>query len=174
MPCSPRRDAVPLNQGYCKEDFSLSIPFLLSVMAATAPAMSQEFGTTPKAFKAFHSFAQPATIASERPCGYVPKIVTISRIWRFCGRARPSFQAFTIDVAIRILSARWYGAILCSWSLIWIQSAIVFTLAGNGLGCGGFLVFCVNLTEIWRYAKPISATLLHFMEERELCARFQG
>jgi hypothetical protein len=37
---------------------SLSIPASLSVMAATTQAMSQEFGTKSKAFKAFHSFIQ--------------------------------------------------------------------------------------------------------------------
>ena len=44
---------------------------------------------------------------------------------------------------------------------------------GKGLGCNGFLVFGVNLTEIRRYAKPISATLPHSMEERESCGQFQ-
>jgi hypothetical protein len=37
---------------------------------------------------------------------YVPKIATISRICRLFGRARPFFQAFTIDVAIPILAAK--------------------------------------------------------------------
>lgn len=46
-----------------------------------------------------------------------------------------------------------------SWSFTEIQSAIVFTLVGNGLGFDGFSVFGINLTEIRRYAKPNSATL---------------
>ena len=37
---------------------------------------------------------------------YFPRIAAISRICRFCGRARPSFQAFTTDVAIPILAAK--------------------------------------------------------------------
>jgi hypothetical protein len=46
---------------------------------------------------------------------------------------------------------------------------MLFTLAGSGLGGGCFVVFSVNLTEICGYAKPNSTTLLHFMEETELC-----
>jgi hypothetical protein len=51
---------------------------------------------------------------------------------------------------------------------------MLFTLAGKGLGCNGFLVFGVNLTEIRRYAKPISATLPHSMEERESLCNFKN
>jgi hypothetical protein len=62
-----------------------------------------------KAFKAFHSLVQSGEADGDRigrPCRYVPKIVTISRICRFCGRAKPPFQAFTTDVAIPILAAK--------------------------------------------------------------------
>jgi hypothetical protein len=40
------------------------------------------------------------------------------------------------------------------------MSPTLFALAGKGLGCDGFLVFGVNLTEIRRYAKPNGATTL--------------
>jgi hypothetical protein len=85
--------------------FHLGTPGSLSVRDATAPAMSPKFGSPTKALKVFQP-SRPTAIKSLGLRRNKPKIVTISRICRFCGRARPSFQAFTTDVAIPILAAR--------------------------------------------------------------------
>jgi hypothetical protein len=77
-------------------------------MAATTQAMSQEFGVTAKAVKAFHSFVQSGEVNGK----YIGTAVPICAQNRHhlphlpVLRARPSFHAFTIDVAIPILSAR--------------------------------------------------------------------
>jgi len=55
LPASWRCPGQP---GILWEVFPFSIPASFSVMAATTQAMSQEFGTTSKAFKAFHSFVR--------------------------------------------------------------------------------------------------------------------
>src|ERR1700756_2380786 len=85
--------------------FHLSTPGSLSVRDATAPAMFPEFGSPAKALKAFQP-SRPTVIKSLGLRRNEPKIVTISRICRFCGRARPSFQAFTTDDAIPILAPK--------------------------------------------------------------------
>ena len=102
----PPHAAVPVHQGLGLASlFQLSAPGSLSVRDATAPAMSPKFGSPSKAVKAFQP-SRPTAIKSLGLRRNEPKIVIISRICRFCGRARPSFQAFTTDVAIPILSAR--------------------------------------------------------------------
>ena len=69
-PC-PARGAVPVNQGRYGSFFTLA-PGSLSVMAATAPAMFQEFGTTAKAFKAFRWFVRSGEATGDHIGGTVP------------------------------------------------------------------------------------------------------
>jgi hypothetical protein len=55
-PCPPR-GAVPVNQGYVGGSFTLNTHFAFG-HGSDPQAMSQEFGTTAKALKAFHLFVQ--------------------------------------------------------------------------------------------------------------------
>jgi hypothetical protein len=94
-PCPPR-GAVPVNQGYCGKFFHSQYPLRFRSWLRPPKLCPKSLASRPKQSKHFiRLFSQERSTAntSERPCRFVPKIATISRICRFCGQGHPSMHS---------------------------------------------------------------------------------